>query len=54
MQSMNTTKSQHGRNWTMTFWVFNASGEIVTNYANKSAAVAHAARIGGTWKRGRL
>lgn len=38
----------------MTFWVYDAQGEIVTNYARKADAVAHAARIGGTWKKGRL
>lgn len=40
--------------YTTVFWVYDAAGEIVTYYARKADAVAHASRIGGTWRRGRL
>ncbi len=39
--------------YTVVFWVYDSSGNIVTHYARQHLAVAHAARIGGTWKRGR-
>lgn len=38
----------------VTFWVFDAAGNVVMNYPRKFMAVEHANRIGGTWKRGRL
>lgn len=35
------------------FWVWDAAGNAVTQYARKADAVKHAARIGGTWNKGR-
>lgn len=42
------------RIYTFTYWVYDAKGEIVTNYARQADAAKHAARIGGTWRKGRL
>lgn len=39
--------------YTVVFWVYDKDGEIVTSYPHKADAVAHAQRIGGTWRRGR-
>ena len=40
--------------YTVTFWVWDAAGNYVANYPRQADAVKHAARIGGTWTRGRL
>jgi len=40
--------------YTTVFWVYAVQGEMVTIYPRKADAVAHAARIGGVWRRGRL
>lgn len=39
--------------WTTVFRVWDSNGNYVAEYPRMAPAVAHAARIGGTWTRGR-
>lgn len=39
--------------YTVTFWVMDSNGNVVDNYGSQRKAVEHAAKIGGTWRRGR-